>query len=132
MSKMNKNGRIENNSFCATKHCYQNISLTDIRYSNSKYNIKILRNHISEIDKLQISWKYKLHIPRTIFATTYLCTEWFTSLLVIHTLQHRYIAQNLYNGIPPQLQIINTLYIYLRIPSIIQSRCSRCGTHKFK
>ena len=28
MSEMNKNGRIENNSFCATKHYYQNISLT--------------------------------------------------------------------------------------------------------
>ena len=91
-----------------------------------------LRNHISEIDKLQISWKYKLHLPCTIFATTYLYTTWFISLLVIRTLQYSYIAQNLYNGIPPQLQIINTLYIYLRIPSIIQSRCSRCGTHKFK
>ena len=91
-----------------------------------------LRNHISEIDKLQISWKYKLHLPCTIFATTYLYTKWFISLLVIRTLQYRYIAQNLYNGIPPQLQIINTLYIYLRIPSIIQSRCSRWGTHKFK
>ena len=104
--------------------------LFDIQTAN--IILRFLRNHITEIHKLQISWKYKLHIPRTIFATTYLCTEWFTSLLVIHTLQHRYIAQNLYNGIPPQLQIINTLYIYLRIPSIIQSRCSRCGTHKFK
>ena len=29
MSEMNKNGRIENNSFCAAKYCYHNISVTD-------------------------------------------------------------------------------------------------------
>ena len=68
MSKMNKNGRIENNSFCAAKYCYHNISVTDFSTKKAQFVVISISQYarddtlFKQIDKhyiIYVNWKSK-------------------------------------------------------------------------